>query len=115
MRKLTVYYCPKCRRYGYYQSENAAFCMKCSTAMSPLSIDYLHFVRLDSADRDNLIRKESLRTCTSPDLLRSRIQELEKENRQLNETVSWMHQLIWDLITKNREFERRSTAPSKHL
>ncbi len=113
MRKLAVYYCPKCRRYGYYQSENAAFCMKCSTAMSPLSVDYLNFVRLNSKDRDNLIREESLQTCTSPDLLRSRILELEKENRQLNETVSWMHQLIWDLIAKNKESGHASAISTK--
>lgn len=30
--------------------------------------------------------------------LQKRIRELEQENLRLQDTVSWMHDLIWDLI-----------------
>lgn len=38
--------------------------------------------------------------CQSP-----RFQELEEENRKLNDTVQWMHQTIWNLLQRNKALE----------
>ena len=36
------------------------------------------------------------------DELKSRIAFLESENKELSDTVDWMHELIWDLYKKLR-------------
>lgn len=33
-----------------------------------------------------------------------RIQELEKENASLKHTVKWMHDTIWDMVKKQRQY-----------
>ena len=36
-------------------------------------------------------------------ILSAKINELEDENKKLNETVAWMHQTIWDLVRRNEK------------
>ncbi len=123
MRELSVYYCPKCGRYGYYQLVRNAVCPDCHEKMVRLDILCHDFMRLDSRQRDDLIIRHMLASCPSADSipdqgrptgdraliasLVSRIHDLETENEQLNSTVNWMHQTIWDLLAQNRELKRR--------
>ncbi len=127
MRELTVYYCPKCGRYGYYQLARKAFCANCNAKMAPLSMPYSTFIQLNREARDQQISDEIL--STSPSIsnrilaaerahnerqrvaaLHTRIQELEAENKQLNDTIEWMHQTIWDLLTQSKALERQLAA-----
>lgn len=127
MRELTVFYCPKCGRYGYYQFVRNAVCGQCCRNMLPLSMPCSEFVKLDCAERDQRIVEEILKSGPSvigrilaadrshngrhmAAELVSRIQELEEENRKLNETIEWMHQTIWELLTKSKALERRLLA-----
>lgn len=120
VRELAVYYCPKCGYYGFYQLPRNAVCPKCSLEMTLLDMTYRDFVNLDYRDRDELLSSEIIassspvvhRMMTSHKAFNQReliaklcdkIDELEKENKQLNTTVDWMHQTIWDLIRKNKK------------
>lgn len=122
MKDLSVYYCPKCGRYGYYQLVRNTVCPSCDIKMVQLSMDYQQFTNLELEERDALIiskllsRHESVTghpiaadqshnyrgTIAS---LSDRVQELETDNQQLNNTVEWMHQTIWDLLGKNKAME----------
>lgn len=116
MRELSVYYCPKCGYYKYYQLHSEAVCTKCSTIMLPLSLQYQEFINLGCKERDELLSRQIIESSslvkrlmaphkaannreTIANLTR-RIEELETENKKLNETVDWMHQTIWDLMRK---------------
>lgn len=41
MRELTVYYCSKCGRYGFYQVSKNAICPVCKTPMTVFPMSYL--------------------------------------------------------------------------
>lgn len=120
MRELSVYYCPKCGYYAYYQLPQNACCPRCSQKMNQLDLPYQSFMDLNCEERDQLLSGEILKNCpsvvtriTAPHrkanqreiiaMLSTRINELESENRKLNETVAWMHQTIWELLRKNRK------------
>ncbi len=122
MRELSVYYCPKCGRYGYYQLTRNAVCPTCDIPMTLLDVRYPAFMHLSREERDRLlIRKMLADTPSLPSyllaFLRShasaeaaacqspRFQELEEENRKLNDTVQWMHQTIWNLLQRNKALE----------
>lgn len=124
MRELTVYYCPKCGRYGYYLQAKNAVCAECDVKMHVLAMAYQDFIHLDQGERDKLISHEILKNSPSISyrilaadrihnerhvvaFLQSRIQELERDNKQLNETIEWMHQTIWDLLAKSKALERQ--------
>ena len=124
MRELSVYYCPKCGRYGYYQLTKNTTCPNCDVKMLWLDMRYQDFMDLGLEERDSLIIHRILDRHTSITgriiaadrahnyraaiaSLSSRIQELEAETRQLNETIDWMHQTIWDLLGKNKSLERQ--------
>ena len=32
---------------------------------------------------------------------------LHEENKKLNDTIAWMHQTIWDLLSKNKSLEHQ--------
>lgn len=134
MRELSVYYCPKCGRYGYYQLIKNTICPNCDVKMIWLDMRYQDFMDLDLEERDSLIIQQLMDRHTSITgriiradrahnyrasiaALSARIQELESENRQLNETLQWMHQTIWDLLKKNKALEQRITdlTPAPHL
>lgn len=124
MRELSVYYCPKCGRYAYYQLVRNAVCPNCNEKMIFLDMDYRAFMQLSHEERDKLLIQEILSHSTSISnrilaadraynnrqmiaTLSTRIQELEADNRQLNETIEWMHQTIWELLHRNKELERQ--------
>lgn len=118
MRELSVYYCKKCGRYGFYQLSKNAVCPNCDLKMILLDMHYQAFMKLDYDERDTLLSQKIIEA--SPSLierlvkssqefnsraviagLTTRVTELENENKKLEETVSWMHQTIWEFI-RNR-------------
>lgn len=124
MRELSVYYCPKCGRYGYYQLIRNTVCHNCDVKMIRLNISYQNFMDLGLAERDALIirklltphksiterlihadRSNNYRAAIAA--LSHQIQKLETDNQELNNTVTWMHQLIWDLLDKNKTLEHQ--------
>lgn len=119
MRELSVYYCPKCGHYGYYQLPRNAVCPKCNVDMVLLSITYQDFMDLTCEERDDFLAGQIIessspyvrrlvaphKACNNREIIArmsDHIRELESENKKLNETVEWMHQTIWDLVRKNR-------------
>jgi len=122
MRELSVYYCPRCGRYAYYQLVRNTICPNCNEKMSLLDMDYQDFMKLDPEARDKLLIQEILSHSTSITnrilaserahnhrqliaALQTRVQELETENQQLNSTIDWMHQTIWDLLNGKKALE----------
>lgn len=122
MRELSVYYCPKCGRYAYYQLVRNTTCPNCREKMALLDMDYQEFMKLDREARDKLLIQEILSHSTSITnrilaadrahnhrqliaALHTRVQELEAENQQLNSTIDWMHQTIWDLLHEKKTIE----------
>lgn len=120
MRELAVYYCAYCGYYTYYQSSNNTRCPRCNMMMNRLKTKYRDFVELDYQERDELLTAEILKqhpsimeriileqkTFTQREIvaqLAKRVEELEVENKKMDETVSWMHQTIWELLKKSRE------------
>lgn len=127
MRELSVYYCPRCGRYGYYQLTRNAHCPTCNIEMQLLNMRYQDFMRLNPEERDALLIQKIL--AQDPSIsnriaaagrahnhrkviasLHTRIRDLESENRRLNETVEWMHQTIWDLLARNKALERQLSS-----
>ncbi len=124
MRELSVYFCPKCGRYAYYQLVKHAVCPHCDVKMTRLDMRYQDFMNLDYEERDFLIIRRLLNQHESVTgrliaadrdhnyraaigKLTSQIQELELENQKLNDTINWMHQTIWDLLSKTRTLEHQ--------
>ena len=85
---------------------------------------YQDFMNLDYEERDRLLigkitqSAPSLirRICTSEKLYNQRAlvgeltaeyAKLQKENEELNHTVSWMHQLVWEQIRRNKVLEQK--------
>lgn len=117
MRELRVYYCKKCGFYGFYQLPSYAVCPKCDFYMQLLDIPFKDFSNLSCEERDQLLsdriinsnsyvsrlmashRKANYRELIAH--LSQKIEDLSKENEKLQETVEWMHQLIWDMIKEN--------------
>lgn len=131
MRELSVYFCPKCGRYAYYQLVKNTVCPNCEAKMVWMDMRYQDFMNLDLEERDSLIIQRILERHTSITgrlveadrshnyraaigKLTSRVQELETENRELNDTVNWMHQTIWELLSKSKALEQRLTELSQH-
>ncbi len=124
MRELSVYFCPKCGRYAYYQLVKNAVCPNCNVSMNRLDMRYQDFMNLNHEERDFLIIRRLLDQHESVTgrliaadrannyratigQLTTRIHELESENQKLNETISWMHQTIWDLLSKTKSLEHQ--------
>lgn len=123
MRELSVYYCPICGRYAYYQLPKNAFCHKCQSKMTHLDMRYQEFMDLDYEARDKLITHQIIASAPSlvericaPDKvynyreligrLTSECHRLEQENQELCHTIDWMHKTIWDQLHHSRELER---------
>lgn len=123
MRELSVYYCPRCGHYSYFQLVRNAVCPTCNIKMQLLGMKYQDFIKLSLEERDSLLihdiisRNDSVtnriaaadRAHNNRKLIaamNARIQELQSENQQLSDTVEWMHQTIWDLLARNKELQR---------
>ncbi len=123
MRELSVYYCPVCGHYAYFQLPKNAVCHKCQIQMSLLDMRYQDFMDLDHDARDKLITHKIVeaaptlveRICAPDKIYNHReligrlsmeCSRLEKENKELNNTVDWMHKTIWDQLHQIRELER---------
>ena len=127
MRELTVYYCSKCGRYGFYQVSKNAICPVCKIPMTVFPMSYQNFMDMDYNMRDQLISDqiagnvtpqtsvvqrltEQSKTSNSRSAiakLKARNEELEYENldlhqknAELEKTIDWMHDMIWDLTRK---------------
>lgn len=127
MRELSVYYCPKCGYYAYYQLKQNAVCPKCGIIMSQLDIRYQDFMDLGHRERDLMITERIIQfnpyvqRIMDPQKkandreqigrLAHRIQELELENQELQQTVEWMHATIWDLLKKNKALKEQKRIP----
>lgn len=128
MRELSVYYCSRCGRYGYYQVTKNTICPNCNRKMNLLGMRYLDFINLSLEERDKLLTKEILskdpsvsnriladarahNTRAVVSGLQNRIHELETENQKLNETIEWMHQTIWELLDKTKTLEQQLKQP----
>ena len=131
MRELSVYYCSKCGHYAYFQLSRNAVCPNCNVDMTHLDMRYQDFMHLDYDERDQLLSNEIIHKSNSMTArlslpakkanqretiaaLKNQIVELEKENKQLQHTVEWMHQLIWDLLKRNRLSEHEKTPDYDH-
>ena len=119
MRELSVYYCDKCGYYAYYQLPKNAVCHKCKQSMILLSISHQEFTNLDYEARDRFIVTKMIAASptlanriTAPEklyhqrklvgTLTQKIKEQEKEIKSLNETIEWMHAMIWDELRKKQ-------------
>lgn len=124
MRELSVYYCPRCGHYSYFQLVRNAVCPTCNIKMQLLDMRYQDFIKLSLEERDSLLiqdiiaRNDSVtnriaaaaRAHNNRKLIaamNAQIQELKSENQQLGNTVEWMHQTIWELLARNKELQRR--------
>lgn len=122
MSELLVYYCPKCGHYAYFQLQKNAVCHQCNLAMRQLSISHHDFTNLDYEARDRLITLKMIEDSptlicriTAPEKLYQQrklvgaltqyIRELEKENKDLNDTIEWMHATIWDGLRKRQKLK----------
>lgn len=125
MRELSVYYCPKCGYYGFYQIPKNAVCHKCNDSMKLLDMNYNDFSELDYAQRDLLLIKQMIRSSrilsrriTAPEKLYGRrelvgimtqqILDLEQEVSKLNDTIHWMHSTIWDALGQNQKLKEEN-------
>lgn len=127
MSELSIYYCSKCGRYGYYQISKNAVCPDCTEPMTILPINYQEFMELSTTERDQIItehlscwflphsqllqqlfasdendcvREDAAHLCTAIEELEQENQSLRHKNSELEHTLSWMHELIWDLTRR---------------
>lgn len=126
MRELSVYYCPKCGHYGYYQLAKNAVCPACECKMSHLDMRYQDFIKLDPKQRDTLLIREILTHYTPVSnrliasneeynhrkviaSLRHQICELQDKNKELEHRANWMHETIWELLGRCKQLEQLLT------
>lgn len=120
MWEPSVYYCKNCGYYAFSQPHDAKVCQKCSNPMALLNMRYQDFMNLDYAQRDFVIIQQMLQS--SPTLssgiraprklyykrelvgaITRQVLEMEGEIDDLNETIKWMHSVIWeDFYTKQQ-------------
>ena len=127
MRELTVYYCSKCGRYGFYQVSKNAICPVCKPPMTVFPMSYQNFMDMDYNMRDQLISDQIAGNVTPQTSVVQRLTEqsktsnsrsaiaklkarneqlvyenldLHQKNAELEKTIDWMHDMIWDLTRK---------------
>ena len=126
VRELSVFYCQHCGYYAYYQLKQNAVCPKCNIPMTQLKIRYQDFMDLGHRERDLLISENIIQVnpyvqrLIDPHKkandreqlgkLAHRIEELELENQELQQTIEWMHSTIWDLLRKNKLLKDTNTS-----
>ncbi|MDR1765644.1 MAG: hypothetical protein LBR77_06090 [Lachnospiraceae bacterium] len=57
MTELSVYYCPACGSYAYYQLSQNAFCFRCNVHRKHLGIRYQDFMDMGKTEREVLISR----------------------------------------------------------
>lgn len=124
MRELSVYYCPKCGRYAYFQLPRNAVCHRCHVNMSRIDMRYQDFMNMGHEERDRFISCKIIESSPSltericePDKLYNQRQligqlteecvRLKNENQELTQTVDWMHKTIWEQLRRTKELERQ--------
>jgi hypothetical protein len=132
MKDLTVYYCPECGRYTFSQPSENMVCPICNLSMVLLT-RYSDFFALTKEERDRLLLQnmiagnpsissrflDYMRTCSASKADAPQdpyLHKLESENKELNNTIQWMHKTIWELLQKNKalEFELENHLLSHH-
>ena len=78
MRELTVYYCSKCGRYGFYQVSKNAICPVCKTPMTVFPMSYQNFMDMDYNMRDQLISDQIAGNVTPQTSVVQRLTEQSK-------------------------------------
>lgn len=135
MRELAVFYCPDCGHYAYYQTSRHPACPKCGDggkSMCMLKMYYTEFMKMTCEERDNFLAMEMLKRnpsimarITAPHKrfnsretiaqLCNVIMDLDAENKVLNDTVSWMHDTIWDMLKAQKGLDRESGSLLEHV
>lgn len=130
MRELAVFYCPDCGHYAYYQTSRHPACPKCGDggkAMCMLKMYYTEFMKMTCEERDNFLAMEMLKRnpsimarITAPHKrfnsretiaeLCNVIMDLDAENKVLSDTVSWMHDTIWDMLKAQKGLDKEPGA-----
>ncbi len=130
MRELAVFYCPDCGHYAYYQTSRHPVCPKCGDggkAMCMLKMYYAEFMKMTCEERDNFLAMEMLKRnpsimarITAPHKrfnsretiaeLCNVIMDLDAENKVLSDTVSWMHDTIWDMLKTQKGLDKEPGA-----
>lgn len=122
MWEISVYYCSNCGYYAFHQPSDVQVCQKCSNLMTPLNMHYQDFINLNYAQRDLAIIQQMLQSSptlsakiTAPQRLyykrelvgaiTQQVLELEQEIHELNETIEWMHSLIWEYFYTKCQME----------
>lgn len=132
MRELNVYYCSKCGHYGFYQTSQKAICAACENMMNLLPMCYKSFMNMEYSMRDKIIANQLagdlIPSCSVVQRitalengcddriitiqLKTRIEELEANNEALRQknleqenTITWMHSMIWDLAARLKHKE----------
>ncbi len=120
MWEISVFYCSNCGYYAFHQPSDVQVCQKCSNPMTLLNMHYQDFMNLNYSQRDLVIIQHMLQA--SPTLsaaiaaprrlyykrelvgaITQQVLELEQEIHELNETIEWMHSIIWeDFYTKHQ-------------
>ena len=124
MKNLAVFYCQECGYYAYFPEEPLPLCPKCSAPkpiLQKLGVSYSRFIRLDQRIQDYYIstalldRAQKDSTASAADShdyphaiasMQHHITDLENENKALNDTVTWMHDTIWQLMREQRRISR---------
>ncbi len=132
MRELSVYYCRICGHYAYFQLPKNAVCHRCNSPMTLMNMPYQNFMDLGYEERDRLISQQIIESSSSlvericaPDKIYNKRQiigqlthqvtELEEENKRLNDTVSWMHDTIWEQLRKAKAMEKEISELKEQL
>ena len=92
MRELTVYYCSKCGRYGFYQVSKNAICPVCKTPMTVFPMSYQNFMDMDYNMRDQLISDQIAGNVTPQTSVVQRLTEQSKTS-----FLALCQSLGWDL------------------
>lgn len=127
MRELNVYYCSKCGHYGFYQTSQNAVCPACDTIMNLLPMCYKSFMNLEYDMRDKIIANQlagdliphssvvqritalekgcnerllTIRMKTHIEELEAKNEALRQKNLEQENTITWMHSMIWDLAAR---------------
>lgn len=119
MRELTVYYCPECGFYGYYQLSKNAVCRHCELSMTELQMTFQNFMRLEYHSRDKMIADQIAgevtpycsvvqRITEAENSCSARAEALSEKYKALEEEKLEQEKLIERLLSENRDLIRKN-------